>query len=32
VLKGWKNLRKIRSCPTQATTLVNAVQALILAS
>jgi len=31
VLKSWKILRKIRCCPTRATTLVNAVQVLILA-
>ena len=31
-LKSWKILRKIRSCPTRATQLVNAVQVLILAS
>ena len=31
-LKSWKVLRKIRCCPTRATTLVNAIQALILAS
>jgi hypothetical protein len=30
-LKSWKILRRIRSCPTRATDLVNAVQALILA-
>jgi hypothetical protein len=30
-LKSWKILRRIRSCPTRATELVNAVQALILA-
>jgi hypothetical protein len=30
-LKNWKVLRKIRSSPSQATTLVNAVQTLILA-
>jgi hypothetical protein len=30
-LKSWKILRKIRSSPSQATTLVNAVQTLILA-
>jgi hypothetical protein len=30
-LKSWKILRRIRSCPTRATGLVNAVQALILA-
>jgi hypothetical protein len=30
-LKSWKILRKIRSSPNGATTLVNAVQALILA-
>ena len=29
-LKSWRILRKIRSSPTQATLLVNAVQALIL--
>ena len=29
-LKDWKVLRKIRSSPSQATTLVNAVQTLIL--
>jgi hypothetical protein len=32
VLKSWKILRKIRSSPTHATTLVKAVQVLILAS
>jgi hypothetical protein len=32
LLKNWKILRKIRSCPTRATKLVNAVQVLILAS
>jgi hypothetical protein len=31
LLKNWKILRKIRSCPTRATKLVNAVQVLILA-
>jgi hypothetical protein len=31
-LKTWKILRKIRSSPSQATTLVKAVQTLILAS
>jgi hypothetical protein len=31
-LKTWKILRKIRTCPRQATQLVNAVQALIHAS
>ncbi len=31
-LKSWKILRRIRSCPARATELVNAVQALILAS
>ena len=31
-LKSWKILRKIRASPTQATTLVEAVQTLILAS
>jgi len=31
-LKSWKILRKIRSSPSQATTLVKAVQTLILAS
>ena len=31
-LKSWKILRRIRSCPTRATELVNAVQALILAT
>ena len=31
-LKSWKILRKIRSSPDQATTLVKAVQTLILAS
>ena len=31
-LKSWKILRKIRACPSQATTLVKAVQTLILAS
>ncbi len=30
-LKNWKILRKIRSSPSHATTLVNAVQTLILA-
>jgi len=30
-LKNWKILRKIRASPSHATTLVNAVQALILA-
>jgi hypothetical protein len=30
-LKSWKVLRKIRSSPSQATTLVNAVQTLLLA-
>jgi hypothetical protein len=30
-LKSWKILRRIRSCPTRATELVNAVQVLILA-
>ena len=30
-LKSWKILRMIRCCPTRATTLVNAVQVLILA-
>ena len=30
-LKSWKILRKIRSSPSQATTLVKAVQTLILA-
>ncbi len=30
-LKSWKVLRKIRSSPSRATTLVNAVQTLILA-
>jgi hypothetical protein len=30
-LKSWKVLRRIRSCPTRATDLVNAVQVLILA-
>jgi hypothetical protein len=30
-LKSWKILRKIRSSPDQATTLVQAVQALIIA-
>jgi hypothetical protein len=28
-LKSWKILRRIRSCPTRATDLVNAVQVLI---
>jgi hypothetical protein len=31
-LKNWKILRKLRTSPTQATTLVNAVQTLILAT
>ena len=31
-LKSWKILRKIRSSPSGATTLVKAVQTLILAS
>jgi hypothetical protein len=31
-LKRWKILRKIRSCPTRTTDLINAVQALIHAS
>jgi hypothetical protein len=31
-LKSWKVLRRIRSCPTRATELVNAVQVLILAA
>jgi hypothetical protein len=31
-LKSWKVLRKIRSSPSQATTLVEAVQTLIHAS
>jgi hypothetical protein len=31
VLKNWKILRKIRRCPNRVTTLVNAVQVLILA-
>jgi hypothetical protein len=31
-LKSWKILRRIRSCPTRATLLVNAVQVLILAA
>ena len=31
-LKSWKILRKIRSSPSQASTLVKAVQTLILAS
>jgi DDE superfamily endonuclease/Helix-turn-helix of DDE superfamily endonuclease len=31
-LKSWKILRRIRSCPTRATELVNAVQVLILAA
>jgi hypothetical protein len=31
-LKSWKILRKIRSSPSQATTLVKAVQTLILAA
>jgi hypothetical protein len=31
-LKSWKILRRIRSCPTRATDLVIALQALILAS
>ena len=31
-IKSWKILRRIRSCPTRATDLVNAVQVLILAS
>jgi hypothetical protein len=31
-LKSWKILRKIRSSPAHATTVVNAVQTLILAS
>jgi hypothetical protein len=31
-LKNWKTLRKIRTSPTQATTLVNAIQTLILAT
>jgi hypothetical protein len=31
-LKSWKILSKIRSCRTRATTLVNAVQVVILAS
>jgi hypothetical protein len=30
-LKSWKILRKIRSSPSHATTLVKAVQTLILA-
>jgi hypothetical protein len=30
VLKNWKILRKIRSCPYRATALVNTVQVLIL--
>jgi hypothetical protein len=30
-LKNWRVLRRIRSCPTRATKLVNAVQVLILA-
>jgi DDE superfamily endonuclease len=29
-LKNWRIFRKIRCCPTRTTTLVNAVQALIL--
>jgi len=29
-LKNWRILRKIRSSPTHATLLVNAIQALIL--
>jgi hypothetical protein len=31
-IKNWKILRKIRSSPSQGTTLVKAVQTLILAS
>ena len=31
-LKSWKILRKIRCSPSRATTVVQAVQALILAS
>ncbi len=31
-LKNWRILRKIRSSPTDATLLVNAVQAVILNS
>jgi hypothetical protein len=31
-LKNWKILRKIRSGPSRATTLVNAVQALMIRS
>lgn len=31
-LKNWKILRKIRSRPNRATTLVKAVQTLIIAS
>jgi hypothetical protein len=31
MLKSWKIHHKIRSCPTRATQLVNAVQVLILA-
>jgi hypothetical protein len=30
-IKNWKILRKIRSSPSRATTLVKAVQTLILA-
>ncbi|GAA0589524.1 transposase family protein [Kutzneria viridogrisea] len=30
-LKAWKILRRIRSCPSRATELVNAIQTLILA-
>jgi IS5 family transposase len=30
-LRNWKILRRIRSCPTRATDLVNAVQVLTLA-
>jgi len=31
-LKNWRILRKIRSCPTAASTLVAAVQTLMIAS